>query len=92
MDKIVFTFSDTEEKVEFFVLEQTKFQGCQYLLVTDNDEEEGESDAYILKDLSDSTDTDAIYEMVEDDKELDAVSQIFAELLEDVSIEMGDED
>lgn len=92
MDKIAFTFSDTEEKVEFFVLEQTKFQGCQYLLVADSEEEEGETEAYILKDLSDSTDTDAIYEMVDDDRELAAVSQIFAELMEDVSFEMDDEE
>ena len=36
MDKITFTFSDTEETVEFFVVEQTKFQGQQYLLVADS--------------------------------------------------------
>ena len=90
MDKIVFTFSDTEEEVEFFVLEQTKFQGRQYLLVTDSDEEE-EADAYILKDLSESDEIEAVYEMVEDDKELDAVSQIFKELMEDVDFEVSKE-
>lgn len=90
MDKIVFTFSDTEEEVEFFVMEQTKFQGRQYLLVTDNAEEE-EADAYILKDLSEEEDFEAVYEMVEDEKELEAVSQIFEELLEDVDFEIGEE-
>lgn len=91
MDKIAFTFSDTEEEVEFFVLEQTKFQGRQYLLVTDSDEEEEEADAYILKDLSGAQDTEAVYEMVEDEQELEALSQIFEELLEDVDFEMSGE-
>ena len=91
MDKIVFTFSETGEEVEFFVLEQTKFQGSQYLLVTDSDNEEEDADAYILKDLSDSEDSEAIYEMVDDDRELEAVSQIFAQLLEDVAFEMDEE-
>ena len=91
MDKIVFTFSETGEEVEFFVLEQTKFQGSQYLLVTDSDKEEEDADGYILKDLSDSEDSEAIYEMVDDDRELEAVSQIFAQLLEDVAFEMDEE-
>lgn len=87
MDKISFTFSDTKETVEFFVLEQTKFQGCQYLLVTDSDEEE-EAEAYILRDLSKPEDQEAVYEMVWDEDELEAVSQIFGELLEDVDFVM----
>lgn len=88
MDKITFTFSDTDETVEFFVLEQTKFQGHQYLLVTESDDEsDEEAIVYVLKDLSAPEDEEAVYEMVEDDDELDAIAAIFAELLDDVDIE-----
>lgn len=90
MEKIVFTFSDTEESVEFFVLEETKFNGCQYLLVTDSDEEEAE--AYILKQLSKDEEEEATYEMVDSEAELQAVSQIFAEILEDVDFSIESDD
>lgn len=85
-EKITFTVEETGEEVELFVVEETRVSGVNYLLVTDSaDDEEGE--AYILKDVSDESDTDAIYEMVEDEKELDAVSKIFEELLDDITLE-----
>ena len=85
VDKIKF---ETEDGVivEFYVEEQTKVNGINYSLVTDSMEEE--ADAYILKDLSAETDTDANYVMVEDDVELEAISQIFMQMLDDVDIEM----
>ncbi len=85
VDKIKFETEDGEI-VEFYVEEQTKVNGVQYLLVTDSMEDE--ADAYILKDLSAETDTDANYVMVEDDVELEAISQIFIQMLDDVDIEM----
>ena len=36
---------------------------------------------------SDENDEEAIYEMVEDDSELDYIGRIFSELLEDIDIE-----
>ena len=58
------------------------------ILVTDSqDEDDEEAEAYILKDVSDSADPEAAYEFVEDDEELEGVSKIFAELLEDIDIE-----
>ena len=86
MEKIIFTFEDTNEQVEFFVLEQTKVNGSSYILVTDSEEEEAE--CLILKDTSDEEAADSIYEIVEDDVELSAVLKVFEELLEDVDIEM----
>lgn len=75
MDKIEFCLEDGE-KAEFYVLEQTRLGGCDYILVTDSvDEEEGE--ALILKDISAPEDKDAIYEIVDDERELDAVAEIF---------------
>ena len=86
MEKIKFTFEDTSETVEFFVLEQTKINGAVYILVTDS--EEDDADCLILKDMSSAEDADSVYEVVEDDTELLAVSKVFEELLEDVDIEM----
>ena len=86
MEKIKFTFEDTQEEVEFFVLEQTRISGKNYILVTDSEEDEAE--CLILKDTSAAEDTESIYEIVEDDVELSSVLKVFEELLEDVDIEM----
>jgi hypothetical protein len=86
MEKIKFTFEDTKETVDFFVLEQTQVNGAVYILVTDS--EEGDAQCLILKDTSSKQDTECVYEVVEDDVELSAVSRVFEELLEDVEIEL----
>lgn len=86
MEKIQFTFDETNETVEFFVLEQTMINGTGYILVTDSEEDDAE--CLILKDTSAKNDSDSVYEIVEDDTELIAVSKVFEELLEDVDIEM----
>ena len=70
MEKIGFC-PDGGEKVEFYVLEQTRLGGCDYILVTDSmDSEEEEGEALILKDISAPEDKEAIYEIVEDEREL----------------------
>jgi len=84
MEKIIFTLEETGEEVEFFVLEETRLNGTDYILVTDSEEEDGE--ALILKDLSADGDSEAVYEIVEDDRELESVMSIFEQLLEDVDI------
>ena len=84
MEKIKFQ-SDGMEEAEFFVLEQTKINGTSYILVTDS--EEGDAECLILRDRSEAEDTDSIYEIVEDDTELSAVSKVFEELLEEIEIE-----
>jgi hypothetical protein len=86
MEKIKFTFEDTNEEVEFFVLEQTKVNGNSYILVTDSEEEEAE--CLILKDTSAAEEKESLYEIVEDEVELSAVLTVFEELLEDIDIEM----
>lgn len=48
MEKVKFML-DTQESVEFYVLEQTKLSGNQYLLVTDV--QEGDGEALILKEI-----------------------------------------
>ena len=76
---------DGSETAWFYVLEQTTIGGRHYILVTE--EEEGDSQALILKDISDDKSTESIYEIVEDDTELSAVAAVFENLLEDVEIE-----
>lgn len=83
-EKLIFTFED--EEVEFYVLEQTKVNGVSYILVADSEEDDGE--CLIMKDLSEAEDTESVYEIVEDEVELEALLRIFEELLEDVEIEM----
>ena len=85
-EKISFVIDDTNEKVEFFVVEQTRINNTNYLLVTENETDE-EADAYILKVTSKAEDSEAVYEIVEEDDELEAVSRIFAEILDDIDIE-----
>lgn len=83
MEKIVFTAEN--EKIELYVLEQTKINGVSYILVTDS--EVGDAECMILKELSGEGATESTYEFVEDDTELLAVSKVFEELLEDIDIE-----
>jgi len=86
-NKITF-FTDDKTEEEFYVLEQTKLNGITYLLVSDTDEDEEDGDAYILKDMSSEEDESALYEMVDDEQELNSIAKIFEELLEDVDIEI----
>lgn len=85
-NRIVFLGDDGEEIV-FSVIEQTKVNGCNYLLVTDGNEDDEEADAYILKDVAGEAEAESIYEMVEDDNELEAIGRVFSELIDDFDIE-----
>lgn len=85
MEKIMFA-GDGDENLEFYVLEETRLNGVDYILVTESDDEESDAECYILKDVSQDGDAEAVYEAVEDEAELDAVMGIFAELLEDTEI------
>lgn len=85
MDKIKF-IEDDGEVVEFFVEEQARIGGKTYLLVSDSQEEEAQ--AYIMRDVSEETDSEACYEFVEDDLELEAVTSVFQQMLDEVDIEL----
>ena len=71
MEKLTFVTED-QESVDFYIIEETRVNGINYLLVTESE---------------DAEDTEAVYEFVESEEELDAVSRIFAELLEDMDLE-----
>ena len=89
MEKISFTPDNEEQPIEFFVLEQTRIAGRSYLRVTDK--EEGDAQALILRDMSEEENPDSLYEIVSDDKELEAVSGVFADMLDDIDF-VDDED
>ena len=83
MEKIVFT-PEGEEPVQFCVLEQTRLGGIDYILVTDS--EEGDGEALILRYMSAVDDKEAVYEIVTEDEELNAVAAVFENMLEDIEL------
>lgn len=87
MEKITFN-PGGEDPVEFFVLEQTRIGGFNYILVTDF--EEGDGEALILKDISKDGEEESVYIIVSEEDELAAVSGVFESMLEDVTFVSGD--
>lgn len=85
MEKIEFQTEDGIQ--EFYVEEQTRINGFNYLLVSDSVTDQ-EAEAYILKDVSEPESQEACYVMVEDEQELEAVMRIFEQSMEDVDIKM----
>ncbi|KEZ90031.1 MULTISPECIES: DUF1292 domain-containing protein [Clostridia] len=85
--KITLT-TDSGESVEFYVLEETRINGMNYLLVTDAADDDDEGECYILKDLSKQEDSQALYEFVEDDNEIDYLFKIFSELLDGADVDI----
>ena len=81
MEPIYLPDEDGNE-IKLFVVEETQLSGIKYLLVCESDNEEEDSDAYILKEVSVDGD-DVVYEFVEDDVEFDAVAKLFDELVGD---------
>ena len=79
--KIPFQTGDGET-VWFYVLEQTRLGGVDYILVADR--EEGDGEAMILKDTSEDGEEEGIYTVVSDEDELAAVAGVFENMLEDV--------
>ena len=76
--------TDSGESVDFYVLEETRINAVNYLLVTDAPEDQ-DGECYILKDVSGQQ---AVYEFVEDDRELDGLMGVFEELLSDADVEL----
>ena len=83
METIQITSEDGEQ-IQFYVVEQTRVNGKDYILVTETEDEEEE--AYILKDVSSDKETEAVYEFVEEEDELNALAAVFSELVDDTDI------
>lgn len=87
MDERKITLVDEDQSLEFYVLEETRLNGKNYLLVTDAEGEEEDGDCYILRDMSEDAEKEALYEFVEDEDELDAILSVFDQLLDDVDLQ-----
>ncbi len=81
LEKITFN-PGGQDPVDFYVLEQTRINGSDYILVTDF--EEGDGEALILKDISKDGEDESIVTIVSDDDEIAAVAGVFGNMLEDV--------
>ncbi len=90
-EKISFYDEEQDGFAEFFVLERTRLNGAEYLLATQ--ELNQDSDGYVFKVVAEHTeDNEEVtmeLELVDDDTELEAVGKVFAELLsDDLNIEV----
>jgi len=84
-EKIIFETDDGEEA--FYILDETRINGVNYLLVTDAEDPDAEEiDVIILKDVSKDDDEERLYEVVTDDEEIVAVAPLFEESMGDVDI------
>ena len=87
MDKIQFTFEDENGTVEFYILDQTRISGKNYLLVSESMEE---AEVLILKDTAPQESLESVYEIVENEIELQAVAKVFEETMGDIKFERED--
>ena len=83
MEKVTFQKNE-KETVEYYILEQTRISGVNYLLVTDT--EEGDGEAVILKEISAAEEEIGGYTDDLTEEESKAVVPIFENLLEDVEL------
>ena len=88
-EKIIFVDEDGNE-IEMYVIEETRINNVNYLLVTDDEGDSEEAEAYILKDISNDEDEEAVYEIVDDESEVDYIGRVFTELLQDIDITTED--
>ena len=76
-EQMVFTNDLGEEEV-FYVQAATVLGGVHYILVTETEDLAG--DAYIMK-QSEETEEEITFDMVDDEGELDALADVFEELI-----------
>ena len=81
-ERIVFETDDGP--AEWYVIDETRINGCNYILVADAPE--GDAECLILKDTAPADSKESVYEEVEDDDELDIVAGMFEEVLGDTEI------
>lgn len=84
MEEQIILENDFGEQITLYAVEETRIAGVNYLLAA---EDEGDGDCYILKDVSAEDSTEAVYEVVEDETELEYLFHIFKELVDDIELE-----
>ena len=83
-EKIIFETDEGEE--EFYIIDDTKINEVNYILVTDAADPDAEIEVMILKDVSTGDDEESVYEAVTDENEIKAVAPLFEESIGDVDI------
>lgn len=84
-EKIVFDTEDGEE--EFYIIDDTRINGVDYILVSDAEDPDAEEiEVMILKDVSGEGEEEATYEVVTDENELKAVAPLFEESVGDIDL------
>ncbi len=84
LEKVTFN-PEGEEPVDFYVLEQTRIGGFNYILVSDS--QEGDGEALILKDLSKDGEEESVFSVVSEEDELAAVAGVFEDMMDDIMFE-----
>ena len=85
MEIITMIDDETEEEIEFVVIDRKKMNDTEYILVIESkDIDDDEAEAAILKVVSESED-DITYAVIEDDEEFEAAAGLFAS--EDYEVE-----
>lgn len=82
-------FTEDGEKIELAILEQTRINGVNYLLVSDCEDEDAEDAyAFMLKEVESEDSLESTYEEIQDPEEMISVSKIFEQLMEDIDFEV----
>ncbi len=77
MEIITMIDDETEEEIEFVVIDRKELNGNEYILVVESkDIDDDEADAAILKVVSES-DEDITYAVIEDDDEFEKAAGVF---------------
>ena len=84
LEKVTFN-PEGEEPIDFYVLEQTRIGGFNYILVSDS--QEGDGEALILKDLSKDGEEESVFSVVSEEDELAAVAGVFEDIMDDIMFE-----
>ncbi|MBS4900112.1 MAG: DUF1292 domain-containing protein [Clostridiales bacterium] len=91
MEFITFETEDGE-KLELGILDETKVNGVEYILVTEdtNEDSEEEVEVMILRCVPDENEDEELetFVTVDDPEELEAVSKVFAEQLAEEEIDL----
>lgn len=81
MEKSIFITGEDGQTESWYIMGSTTLGGVTYLLVSDSMDEEEATEAKILRERS-ADGGDVLYEDVTDEKERDAVADLFDALLE----------
>lgn len=87
METIKFIFDETGEEVNFSVIGSVEHNDEVYLMVVEEEELENDNmTAYILKAIEVEGE-EVIYEIVDDEDELEAITEAFDEVLDNFEID-----